>query len=364
MQRQSSKFKLGLLATIGLAAGMLMSVATAEVRVQIVHAAPFADTLEGTSVTVTANGAAVLENFEFKDFTPYLELPAGDYDLAVIPTGSTEPAIEASVTLEAGIDYTVLAVGDGLNQPLTLWPLIDNVDAPADGNLNIRVVHAAPFADSDEATEVSIRTAGGAVVNNLVGVPYFAQSGFFEIPAGTYDLKVASNDGLVDFIDPVPADLPAGANITVIAIGDGVNQPLGILALPVGELPVRLPVDNRVSGWWFSQDTEREGFILQPIPAENRLVGTIYSWDPAGSGEQRWFTFDGTFADREATAEVQAFANGQFLGTDPIEGTVIGSVDFELLACDNALATLTLTDGSEFVWDLGRLTQPLPCNLD
>ncbi|TVQ39518.1 MAG: DUF4397 domain-containing protein [Wenzhouxiangella sp.] len=365
MTSQGSRISGKMLAAASLVAGMMISASSlAEVRVQIVHAAPFADTLEGTSVTVTANGGTVLEEFLFKDFTEYLTLPAGDYDLAVIPTGASEPAIEASVTLESGTDYTVLAVGDGVNQPLTLWPLVDNVDAPAMGNLNIRVVHAAPFADSDEATEVSIRTAGGVVVNNLVGVPYFAQSGFFEIPAGNYDLKVASNDGSTNFIDPVAADLPAGANITVIAIGDGANQPLGILALPVGELPVRLPVDNSVTGWWASRDTEREGFILQPIPAENRLVGTIYSWDPAGSGSQAWFTFDGTIAGREATGEVQAFADGQFLGTDPIDGTVIGSVDFEFLACDTALATLTLADGSEFVWDLARLTQTLPCTLD
>ncbi len=364
MKAQSSKGTLGFLAAAGLAAGMVVSAASAEVRVQIVHAAPFADSLEGTSVTVTANGGTVLEDFQFKAFTDYLTLPAGDYDLAVIPTGATDPAIDASVTLESGTDYTVIATGDGVNQPLTLWPLVDNVDAPATGNLNIRVVHAAPFADSSEATEVSIRTAGGVVVNDLVGVPYFAQSGFFEIPAGNYDLKVASNDGETNFIDPVAADLPAGVNLTVIAIGDGVNQPLGILALPVGELPVQLPVDNSVTGWWASRDTEREGFILQPIPAENRIVGTIYSWDPAGSGEQAWYTFDGTIADRTATAEVQAFAGGQFLGTDPIEGAVIGTVDFEFLACDNILATLTLDDGGEFVWDLARMTQTLPCALD
>ncbi len=364
MQSVSSKCSSGFVAALGLAAGLVMSAANAEVRVQIVHAAPFADTLEGTSVTVTANGGTVLEEFLFKDFTEYLELPAGDYDLAVIPTGASDPAIEASVTLESGVDYTVIATGDGVNQPLALWPLVDNVDAPADGNLNIRVVHAAPFADSDEATEVSIRTAGGAVVNNLVGVPYFAQSGFFEIPAANYDLKVASNDGQTNLIDPVAADLPAGANVTVIAVGDGVNQPLGILALPVGELPVQLPVDNSVTGWWASRDTEREGFILQPIPAENRIVGTIYSWDTAGSGAQAWYTFDGVIAGTEATAEVQAFAGGDFLGTEPIEGMVIGSVDFEFLACDSILATLTLDDGSEFVWDLARMTQTLPCALD
>ena len=120
-----------------------------------------------------------------------------------------------------------------------------NTGTPADGNLNIRIVHAAPFAANLAATEVSIRTAGGDVVDGLVGVPYNAESGFFEVPATTYDLKVASNDGSVNYIDPLPVELPAGADVTVFAVGDGVNQPLGIIAFPVGELATRTPDDNR-----------------------------------------------------------------------------------------------------------------------
>ncbi|PKL96424.1 MAG: hypothetical protein CVV18_01695, partial [Gammaproteobacteria bacterium HGW-Gammaproteobacteria-8] len=125
---------------------VLAQAALADATVRIVHAAPFADTLEGTSVTVAANGAPVLQDFQFKDFTDVLPLPAGDYELTVTPTGAGEPAITADVTLEDGVDYTVLAVGDGVNQPLALWPLVNDAAAPGDGNLNLRIVHAAPFA--------------------------------------------------------------------------------------------------------------------------------------------------------------------------------------------------------------------------
>lgn len=378
MSKLSVVGKLTRLTTVALVAGAgLIGMAQAEVRVQIVHAAPFADSLEGTSVTVTANGGTVLENFLFKDFTEYLTLPAGDYDLAVIPTGASEPAITASVSLESGTDYTVLAVGDGVNQELALWPLVDNVDAPAEGNLNIRVVHAAPFAASSEATEVSIRTAGGTVVNDLVGVPYFAQSGFFPIPAGSYDLKVASNDGGTNFIDPLPADLPPGIDLTVIAIGDGVNQPLGILALPVGELPTRAPVDNSTNGWWQSAAGGNEGFILQPIPAQNRLVGTAYTYDPAGSGAPLWVTFDscqqeldadcaveGAFDGRTATANVFAFSGGVPGGGEAVSGAVVGTVAFEFIDCDTAIAALELADGTAVTWDLERLTPTFECTLD
>lgn len=35
---------------------------------------------------------------------------------------------------------------------------------------------------------------------------------------------MASNDGQTNLIDPLPVDLPAGIDLTVIAIGDGNNR--------------------------------------------------------------------------------------------------------------------------------------------
>ena len=363
------------IASVTLAIG---GMAWADARVQIVHAAPFADSLEGTSVTVTANGGPVLEDFEFLDFTEYLELPAGDYDLAVIPTGATEPAITASVTLESGVDYTVLAVGDGVNQELALWPLVDELTVLDAGNLALRVVHAAPFASDLSDTEVSIRTAGGDVVADLVGVPFFAESGFFEIPAGEYDLKVASNDGSTNFIDPLPVDLPDGVAITVVAVGDGVNQPLGVLALPVGELETRTPVDNSVTGMWGSAAGGNEGFSVHPLPAQNRLVGTGYTFALDGSGGPLWVLFDtcstdletgecltpGGFDGRGGTAAVYLYSEGVVAGEEPAQGDLIGFLDFEFESCLNATATLSLEDGTEVSWDLDRLTSTVDCTLD
>jgi hypothetical protein len=352
------------LTALALGLAMLSANAFSQARVQIVHAAPFASDLAATSVTVSANGAAVLEDFRFADFTDYLELPAGDYDLAVTPTGAAEPAIEATVTLEDGVDYTVLAVGDGINQDLGLLPLVDDAPAPGDGNLNIRVVHAAPFASELAATEVSIRTAGGALVNNLTGVPYLVDSGFFPIPAAEYDLKVASNDGSTNLIDPLPVDLPAGLNVTVIAIGDGNNQPLGILALPVGTLETRTPVDFTVAGWWQSLNTQNEGYIVQPIPSQNRIVGTIYTYDPAGSGTPIWFTFDGSFDGRSSVAEVFSFTGAEFAGDTPANSESVGTVALEFVDCHTAIAAISLDDSTEFTWDLGRLTQEVTCSFE
>lgn len=356
--------KLGLI--VGLASVFAASTVFGDARVRVVHAAPFSDTLEGSSVTVTANGDTLLENFQFGDFTDYVDLPAGNYDLAVFPAGASEPAIEASVDLADETDYTVLAIGNGATQDLALWPLVDDANAPGDGELNLRVVHAAPFAAASEDTEVSIRLAAGDVVNGLVGVPYFAESGFFPLPAGTYDLKVASNDGSVNLIDPVPAELPAGLDVTVIAIGDGINQPLGILALPVGQLETRTPIDNSSIGWWATANASEEGFLLQPIPAENRIVGAIYTYADDGSGEQRWYTIDsgeGGFGGPEAMGMVYTATGGALAGEDSGTSEEVGTFGIEFLSCTEGVATFVLDDGTEATWTLERLTQTVECSL-
>jgi len=352
---------------IAIAALVATSSVVADARVRVVHAAPFSDSPEGTSVTVTVDGSPLLEDFRFADFTGYVDLPAGSYDLAVTPTGAAEPAITATVEVEDGVDYTVLAVGNGSEQALSLWPLVDDAADPGEGSLGLRVVHAAPFAADSQATEVSIRTAGGAVVNGLTAVPYFAESGFFAVPAGNYDLKVASVDGSVNLIDPLPVDLPSGLDVTLIALGDGRNQPLGILALPVGLLETRAPVDNSIIGWWYSENAADEGILLQPVPARNQLVGTVYTYAADGSGEQRWFTFDsgeGGFDGREAMATLYTASGATLAGDEPAQIEAVGTVGLEFLSCSEAVATAMLDGGGEATWTLDRLVQTVDCTLD
>jgi hypothetical protein len=326
--------------------------AWADARVAVAHFAPFADSLEGTSVSVALNGDVALEDVQFKDFTDYIALPAGNYTVDIIPTGTTDPAITASFDLVDGQDYTVFASGNGTLQPLELFALADDNGAPAAGNVKVRIVHAAPFAATLEATEVSIRTAGGDLVAGLQGVPFGVGSGYLELPADTYDLKVASNDGLVNLIDPLPAPLPAGAVVTLFAVGDGVNQPLGIIAMPVGELPVRAPVDDSANGIFKLDGLDGEGFYFVPIPKTNRVVGSWYTYDFSQFGAPIWYTFEsepGDFDGVTGTTTLYLSSGASALG-DPQSTDPIGSIDFEVIDCTMILATVSIDGGgvSEF----------------
>lgn len=350
--------------TAAATAALLMVVSQpvfAVAKVAVAHFAPFAADIADTAVDIQVNGETALTNVVYKDFTPYLDFEPGTYIIDVIPVGSTEPAMSGEFTLADEKSYTVFAVGNVINQDLELRAVEDDTMMPAAGSVNVRVIHAAPFAAELSATEVSIRTAGGDVVNELVGVPYLGNSGFFAIPADTYDLKVASNDGSVNLIDPAPAPLPDGADVTIYAIGDGINQPLGIIAFPVGELDVRTPVDNRYTGIWEILEGSGTGFYWFALPDQNRAVGSWYTYDM--NGDPTFFTFDsmpGGFAGNMATTSLYLNTGGGNSESDVVETEMVGEIMFEL-TCDGAIATVTLEGQTPVEYMGAPLTQAFGC---
>lgn len=334
----------------------------AQANVTVAHFAPFADTLEGTSVSILLNGETALENVEFKTFTTPIELAAGDYTIDVVPTGATDPAISGDFTLMDGTDYTVFAAGNGTLQDLELLALVDDNTPPAAGNVKIRVFHAAPFADTLEGTEVSIRTAGGDLVGGLQGVPFGVGSDYLELPADTYDLKVASNDGTVNFIDPLPVELPEGAVVTLFAVGDGANQPLGIIAVPVGELELRTPVNENALGiFQLKSDTgevlANHGFNFSPIAAQNRVAGNWFEYDE--NGNPFFLTFDseaGGFDGEMATTTLF-----QTSGTPNQTTEAIGTIIFGVQDCRTIMAEVTIGDDAPVMYQGTRLTPNAVC---
>ena len=349
--------------------------ASAQVRVVAGHFAPFADTVEGTSVTIQVNGVDALPNVVFGDFTDYLDLgPAGAYEVNIIPTGGTDPAITFSGDLADG-DYTLLAVGDGVNQPLDLLALADDNTAPADGNIKIRVVHAAPFAPTLDGTNVSIRTAGGDVVGGLNPVPFGVASGYLELPAASYDLKVATPDGGTNLIDPLPVALDSGAIVTVVATGDGVNQPIGVSALPVGPLPLRVPVDATATGVFFNPATPGQGAQVLGFPRQNRALGFIYTFDTAGTN-QVWYHFDTCNSDPSSdtcatpggfdgvSGDITIYRSEGGVFNDATAATLVqvGTGTITFTSCDDVEITGDFDNGQgEVTLDYTRLGDSLAC---
>jgi hypothetical protein len=95
------------------------------------------------------------------------------------------------------------------------------------------VGHLAPFASVITDTLADVRLQDGSPV--ITDVTYGAVAPYLTLPAATYDLKITSPGGNVTLIDPTAVTFSDKEIISVFAVGDGINQPLGVYALPSGQ---------------------------------------------------------------------------------------------------------------------------------
>ncbi|NCC30789.1 MAG: DUF4397 domain-containing protein, partial [Chloroflexia bacterium] len=214
---------------VGLFAASTPSRAQANARVNILHLAPFAPTIDGTAVTVVVNGSSIASDFKYKDAPLTANLPSGDYTVEVFAGTDLEvaPAITATLSLAAGGDYTVFAGGGANGIPLGLFPLVDDNTLPEAPNAHVRVVHAAPFA-AQAATAVDVRNAlTDEVIGGLTGVEFGAASGYLPVPGDTdIPVKVVpTSDPMADppIIGPANLNVPAQSITTVFAVGTGTD---------------------------------------------------------------------------------------------------------------------------------------------
>ena len=350
----------------------------AQINVRFAHFAPFADQLADTAVDVTVNGMPVLEGVQFGDFSDYVNAgAAGVFEVAVAPVEDQALAFTASFDLTDG-DYLAIAVGNGSDQPLELLAIGEDNSTPAQGNIKYRVIHVAPYAAETADTRVDVRTAGGELIAGLGGVGYGEASNYFEIPAGAIDLKVTGPGGLPNLIDPLPIEPVAGSVVTFLAVGDGRHRPLGITALPTGEMELRAPVDHTATGLYFSPTTSGQGFSLIAIPRQNRLLGYYYGFNDSGT-EQSWYLFDscqtptgetgcaqpGAFDGQSASVIVKQVTGGAFNSSDEVARMDVGSGVLTFEGCDNLTFTGSFgTVDGEVTLEYIRLGDRIECFSD
>jgi hypothetical protein len=178
-------------------------------RVRVVHAstdAPAVDVLVDDSVV------AALSDIAFEEISEFVEVPAGTYNVKVVPTGETSPVvIEADLDLAAATDYTVVATDFLAN----ITPIILTADGstPAEGNAWVRFFHGSPDAP---AVDIAVANGGPVLISN---VSFQEFSTYQEVPAGTYDLE-ARLAGSMDVALSLPGvTVEDGGTYTAYATG-------------------------------------------------------------------------------------------------------------------------------------------------
>jgi hypothetical protein len=238
-------------------------------KVRVLHGAG-----DAPAVDVYAGGNLVLEGLEYAQVSDYLEVPGGEYQIQVVPSGASLDegpiVIDAPLTFDSGTMTTVAATGSlaaGI-QP----QVIADAPAPSADGSQVRIVHL-----SSDAPAVDVAPDAEAAL--IEGLSYPEDTGYVDLPAGSYDLEIRPAGSTDVAFDLDALTLDSGTSYSAFAVG----------GLGDGSFTVVPAVDAALAGvrvGHFSADAPNVdvyadgGAVLTDVP-----FGVIsdYLYVPAGS---------------------------------------------------------------------------------
>lgn len=196
-----------------------------QAQLRVIHASA-----DAPAVNIMVNGAAVdgLTGVDYSVGSGFLALDEATYSVAVdgiLPDESTVQVLDlGDLALSGNTEYTVVAHGvvaeDGNANNDLAAAIISNAETePADGNIRLQVLHAAPNAPTVDLHVTGAEDELGAPLGTLA---YGDVTGQVEVPAGIYRVRLvlpegSDGAGAVAF-DVVLPDLAAGADLFVAAV--------------------------------------------------------------------------------------------------------------------------------------------------
>jgi hypothetical protein len=193
-------------------------------QVTVIHGIP------GLTVDVFVNGDLTIEDFEFGDVAGPLDLPAGDYDLAISPAGGDvgDAVLTGTATVTDGLNASIIANLDEGGMP-TLNIFANDTSTVAAGEARLVVRHTAA------APTVDILLADGTELFTGVSNP---QEGQVDVPAGTYDVEIApTGAGVGGSVFSAPGvELAEGAARIVYAVGSLSDDSFTLVIQDIGGL--------------------------------------------------------------------------------------------------------------------------------
>lgn len=196
-----------------------------EAGVRIGHFAPL--TTDDSPIRVELNGTAVVDNFVYGWSTERTPYPAGEYEIAVYNAGEEGSLlVEETFTLDENKKYTIMLIGNGVEQPVELT-LIDDTPLVADpSSAAIAFGHFAPLSGDLAGTSIDIREDTGIVVRDDIQYGEFDASNIDQLTKTTTSYILTSASGAITFVDLQTFGYNQGDLQSLFLVGDGRNKPI------------------------------------------------------------------------------------------------------------------------------------------
>lgn len=148
--------------------------------VRVFHAAP-----QAPNVDVYVNDQMVFSNLAFGDFTRYVYLDEGEYNVSVYLAGQKDrPVINQMVDVPSQQIFTIAATGNLDNLGLLVIP--DKVSkSPSQNYSSVRVIHLSPNAPG-----VDILVNGDTLFEDI---SFGEGTDYVDLNPGTYNVNVVLN---------------------------------------------------------------------------------------------------------------------------------------------------------------------------
>lgn len=213
---------------------------TANTELRAIHASS-----DAPNVDVIVNGSTVLTDVPYETASAFLSIPAGTTTLMVNPTGTSTSVIDTTVALAAHQQYTAVVVGLAENsapeaEQIQAVLVDDPGNAPASGNVKVRVVHGATGVPT---VDIYVTAPGVSLPSSptIPGLAYTAVapasgSKALELTGGSYEIRatVTGDQSKTVVFDSGVVSLPANADLLITAIPASGVSPVSLLVAPAG----------------------------------------------------------------------------------------------------------------------------------
>jgi hypothetical protein len=216
-------FGLALIAALGLAAcgddddGI-------SARLRVVHLSP-----DASAIDVFVGETREFTNITFAVPTDHEDVPTGTQSIHFVATGDTTTVGSASEELEPLESYTVLATG--FAESVTPLLLSDTSDAPAEGEIRLRLVHASPSTGAVDVYVGAPTDDITTVTPTLSNVAFGDVSNYLTVDEGTYRIRLTAVGDTEAVVDQ-ELTLSSGEVRTIIArdvVGGGIPAEVVVL---------------------------------------------------------------------------------------------------------------------------------------